>query len=157
MITDPAALWALLMDNKMFIVMILFMAYRLHNSRKPLPKPLEGERTKSVSSLAEFESELAGASKKDQALIVDFYAPWCPPCRTAAPIFGQMSIDTPNAVFLKVNVDDAKEVAQKQGVKAMPTFKLFVAGEEFKSIQGWNKTEVAEALAAAVAKAAGGD
>ena len=71
---------------------------------------------------------------------------WCPPCRVAAPRYGQMSIDTPNAVFLKINVDDAKEVAQKYGVKAMPTFKLFVAGKEFESVQGWSESAVKEAL-----------
>ena len=63
--------------------------------------------------------------------VVDFYADWCPPCRTIAPVFSKLADDhaVPGKLgFGKVNVDHVKDVAGKYGITAMPTFLVFEDG-----------------------------
>lgn len=61
-------------------------------------------------------------------VVVDFYADWCPPCRTIAPIFSTLadSHASPGKLaFAKVNVDHVRDVAGRYGISAMPTFLFF--------------------------------
>lgn len=72
-------------------------------------------------------------------LIADFYATWCPPCKQIAPIYNQLSSThaTPGKfAFVKVNVDEQREVAGQYGVTAMPTFMLFKDGKKVEEIRG---------------------
>ncbi|XP_005111329.1 thioredoxin-like protein 1 isoform X1 [Aplysia californica] len=73
-----------------------------------------------VSNDADFASELANAGTK--LVVADYFATWCGPCRAIAPAFADMSTRYPKAVFLKVDVDQCQETAQREGVSAMPTF-----------------------------------
>lgn len=78
-------------------------------------------------------------------LIIDFYATWCPPCRSAAPVFAQWSKDYKQSdfIFAKVDVDRARSVASHYRVRAMPTFKILNSqGVEIKSVTGWRKSEI---------------
>lgn len=70
-------------------------------------------------------ADLTALLKTSTYVVVDFYADWCPPCRTIAPVFSQLA--DAHAVpgklaFAKVNVDHVKDVAATYGVSAMPTF-----------------------------------
>lgn len=71
-------------------------------------------------------------------LIADFYATWCPPCKQIAPVYNQLS--TANAsdrfAFVKINVDEAREIASQYGIQAMPTFLLFKDGKQVQEIKG---------------------
>ncbi|KAK0556946.1 hypothetical protein OC846_000790 [Tilletia horrida] len=79
---------------------------------------------KEISSASEFNQELAGAGQK--LVVVDFHATWCGPCHAIAPTYAQLaSKHASTAIFLKVDVDRVAEVAQRYGVRAMPTF-LFI-------------------------------
>lgn len=72
-------------------------------------------------------------------LIADFYATWCPPCKQIAPIYNQLSTAhaTPGKfAFVKVNVDEAREIAAQYGIQAMPTFLLFKDGKQIEEIKG---------------------
>ncbi|CAE7020608.1 hypothetical protein P3342_004465 [Pyrenophora teres f. teres] len=72
-------------------------------------------------------------------LIADFYATWCPPCKQIAPIYNQLSAThaTPGAfAFVKVNVDEQREIAGQYGVTAMPTFMLFKEGKKVEEVRG---------------------
>ena len=72
----------------------------------------------------------------------------CGPCRFIAPHFEQLAEQNPDVIFIKVDVDEADDVAQQQQVQAMPTFKFFKNGGEVKSFAGADleklKTCVAE-------------
>ncbi|KAF1944754.1 thioredoxin-domain-containing protein [Clathrospora elynae] len=72
-------------------------------------------------------------------LIADFYATWCPPCKQIAPIYNQLSAtySTPGQfAFVKVNVDEQREIAGQYGVTAMPTFMLFKGGKKVEEVRG---------------------
>jgi thioredoxin 1 len=60
-------------------------------------------------------------------VVVDFSATWCMPCKMIAPVFEEMSDEFGDAVFIKVDVDEVSEIAQRYQVLAMPTF-LFLRG-----------------------------
>ncbi|KAF2027461.1 thioredoxin-domain-containing protein [Setomelanomma holmii] len=72
-------------------------------------------------------------------LIADFYATWCPPCKQIAPIYAQLSTQHSSAgnfAFVKVNVDEQRELAAQYGVTAMPTFLVFKDGKKVEEIRG---------------------
>lgn len=61
-----------------------------------------------------------------QPVVLDIYATWCPPCRRMAPILEQASLRFPNIRFVKVDFDANPDIAQRYGVKQLPTI-LFIA------------------------------
>ncbi|XP_033336587.1 thioredoxin-like [Megalopta genalis] len=81
-----------------------------------------------------FYGEMASAGTK--LVVVDFTATWCGPCQRIAPVFEQLSVKYPNAVFLKVDVDKCTETAAVQGVSAMPTFIFYRNQKKLGLCQG---------------------
>lgn len=81
-----------------------------------------------------FEQEVVNS---DIPVIVDFWAPWCGPCKMMTPIFEAVSPDFEGRVkFVKVNVDESTSVAQQFGVRGVPTFMVFKAGAVVTSLSG---------------------
>ncbi|KUJ22329.1 DUF1000-domain-containing protein [Mollisia scopiformis] len=92
-------------------------------------------KTVIINSLGQFE----GLLKSSRIVVTDFHAVWCGPCKTIAPIFEQLSqqLSRPNLItFVKVDVDQQKEIASKYGITAMPTFMIFKQGKVEEKIQG---------------------
>jgi len=58
-------------------------------------------------------------------VIVDYWAPWCGPCRGFAPIFEQVADANPDVVFAKVNTDDEQEIAAHFQIRSIPTLMVF--------------------------------
>ncbi len=65
------------------------------------------------------------AIKESKPLIVDFWAPWCGPCRNFAPIFDAASDQHDDITFAKVNTEDQQELATGMGIRSIPTLMVF--------------------------------
>ena len=70
-------------------------------------------------------------------VLVDFWAPWCGPCKAIAPILEELATELGGKVTItKVNVDDHGDIAGEYGVRAIPTMLLFKAGVLVETIVG---------------------
>jgi thioredoxin 1 len=61
----------------------------------------------------------------NEFVIVDFWAPWCGPCRSFAPTYEAVSNDHPDVVFAKVNTEDEQEIAGHFQIRSIPTLMIF--------------------------------
>ena len=78
-----------------------------------------------------FESEVLQANGP---VLVDFWAPWCGPCRQIAPVIEQLAGENAGAIKIgKLNVDDAPNSAQSYGVSSIPTLMIFKDGEAWNA------------------------
>ena len=73
-----------------------------------------------------FEEEVL---KSELPVLVDFWAPWCGPCRMMGPIVDEISEEILELKVCKVNVDDASELARKYDIESIPTLMYFKNGE----------------------------
>ena len=93
-------------------------------------------------TVEEWNHQLELAKESGKLVVVDFTATWCGPCRMIAPIFADLAKKFTNAIFLKVDVDELKTVAQEWKVEAMPTFIFVKAGQVVDKMVGAHKEEL---------------
>lgn len=78
-----------------------------------------------------YNKENAKEILKNNVVFVDFWAPWCAPCRALAPVFEDLAEKyKESATFAKCNVDDDEHFARKHGIASIPCIICFVNGEE---------------------------
>jgi len=74
--------------------------------------------------------------KAERPVVVDFWAPWCGPCRAVTPVLEQIAGETEKVEFVKLNIDDNPEAASRYNVLSIPTVILFEGGEAKETIVG---------------------
>ncbi|RPD65125.1 thioredoxin-like protein [Lentinus tigrinus ALCF2SS1-7] len=86
------------------------------------------------------------SQSKDKLSVIDFHATWCGPCHMIAPTFESLSKQYPKVNFIKCDVDQAKDVAGRYRITAMPTFIFLKGTDEVDRIRGANKPALEDAL-----------
>jgi thioredoxin 1 len=81
----------------------------------------------------DFQAEVL---ENEHPVLVDFWAPWCGPCRVVAPVLEEIADERDNLRIVKVNIDENQQTAMNYQILAIPTMVLFRDGQEAKRIQG---------------------
>lgn len=94
---------------------------------------------------ANFDQEVINSS---QAVLVDFWAPWCGPCRAVGPLIDELAEEYDGkAKIAKLNVDDEGELAAKYKIMSIPTIMIFKKGEVVEKLLGArSKSELSELI-----------
>jgi thioredoxin 1 len=80
-----------------------------------------------------FDAEVVQSSTP---VLVDFWAPWCAPCRVVGSVLDQLSGERNDLKVVKINIDDNQDQAVKHGVMLLPTIVLYKDGEPVGKLQG---------------------
>ena len=91
-----------------------------------------------------FKKEVLEESK---TVLVDFYADWCGPCKMLSPVIEAVAKENNSAKFVKINVDEAQELAMEYNIMSIPTVVVIKEGKEVKRTVGLvDKTELTEMI-----------
>ncbi|XP_009360062.1 TPR repeat-containing thioredoxin TDX-like isoform X1 [Pyrus x bretschneideri] len=100
-----------------------------------------------IHSARELETKLNAASKMSRLTILYFTATWCGPCRFISPLYTSLAGNYKKVVFLKVDIDDARDVAANWNISGVPAFFFVRNGKEVDKMVGADKTALERKIA----------
>ena len=130
------------MKNKIFILIItiffiisMIILSRVLNNRNKVEISNEEENRMEILSVtsANFEKEVINS---DKTVLIDFYADWCGPCKAYSPIVESVAIENQDIKVVKINVDNAQDIAIKYQVMSIPTTVVIKNGQEINRAVG---------------------
>ena len=74
--------------------------------------------------------------RNDLPVIVDFWASWCAPCQSMAPVYSKVAQSSPSLLFAKVNTEQIQKISADANIRSLPTLVFFHQGEEVDRISG---------------------
>lgn len=98
------------------------------------------------------EQELQQAIDSGKPVVVDFWAPWCGPCKMMGPVFKELADEIPDAVFVKVNTDEQQSLAGSYAIRGIPSLVILKDGKEVDRLVGFApkeslKSKISQAIA----------
>ncbi|KAK9271310.1 hypothetical protein L1049_026900 [Liquidambar formosana] len=100
----------------------------------------------SCHTIEAWEEQLQKGNGSGKLMVVDFTASWCGPCRFISPILAEFARRMTDVIFLKVDVDELKTVAEDWAVEAMPTFMFLKEGKIVDKVVGAKKEELQQTI-----------
>ncbi|RDX94376.1 hypothetical protein CR513_23250, partial [Mucuna pruriens] len=95
-----------------------------------------------VHTVQSWEQHLQKGKDSKKLIVVDFTASWCGPCRFIGPILAEIARNTPEVIFLKVDVDELRTVSENWSIEAMPTFLFLKEGKLVDKLVGARKEDL---------------
>ncbi len=86
-----------------------------------------------LNSISTFDQAVASGAQ----IVVKFGASWCPPCQKLAPVIATIASEFPSVIFIEVNFDSFKELANRYGIKSIPAILLFKNGSKVVQTVGY--------------------
>lgn len=100
-----------------------------------------------IHSTSELDKMLNAASRTSRLAVLYFTATWCGPCRVISPFFSSLAGKYPKVVFLKVDIDEARDVAARWNISSVPTFFCIRNGKELDKVVGADKNALERKIA----------
>ncbi len=133
------------MKNKLFIplMLVLLFSYSMNASATTTDEPKNDKSPIITLTSSNYDKEIT-----EGLVFVDFWAPWCGPCRRMAPILDEIAKEYKDKVKIgKMNVDNYKKFALDKGIQALPTIVVYKDGKEITRIKGLaSKNELVEVI-----------
>ncbi|CAI9113704.1 OLC1v1014357C2 [Oldenlandia corymbosa var. corymbosa] len=100
-----------------------------------------------IHSTNEMEAKLGAAKKTSRLAILYFTATWCGPCRHISPVYTTLAAKYPKVVFLKADIDEARDVAVQWNISSVPTFYFIKDGKQVDKVVGADKNSLENKIA----------
>lgn len=116
--------------GSLFLLFIVYMVYSVRKM-KNIPAVPESDKIKILNN-GNFKAVM-----NNGLTLVDFWAPWCAPCKMMAPVLNEIAeVESRTVTIAKLNVDHEQQLARKFNIRGIPTMILFNQGKEVKRFVG---------------------
>ena len=127
-----------------FFVLLIIYGIRMGNAEDASSAKGKEQVMEITLTKTNFEAEVL---KSDKPVLVDFWAPWCGPCRMLAPILAEIAEEKTDVIKVgKVNVDEEAELAAEYGISGIPAMLLFKDGKVVATSVGFRPKPEVEAF-----------